>query len=971
MLLILHGESPMVKRISIALIVGICSLSILSASAADIVDKPNQVISQARQLTFDGPRAGEGYFSRDGHYMIFQSERHEGNPFYQMYVMDLKTGKSTLVSPGQGKTTCGWIHPDMKKVMWSSTHLDPSIKKKVKEEIAERKKPVKSRYSWSYDEHFDIFESDLNGNNQKRLTKELGYDAEGSYSPDGQYIAFASNRHGYTEKLEGEDKKLFQQDPSYMMDIYIMKADGTDVKRLTDVKGYDGGPFFSPDGKKITWRRFAPNGATAEVYTMNMDGTEQKQVTSLNAMSWAPYFHPSGDYLIFSTSVLGYANFELFIVDTAGTKTPVRVTFDDGFDGLGVFSPDGHQVSWTHRNEKGESQIYIAQWDDAKARELLELPPAKMNHQQLLSDIRKQDIKSIIGYLASEEMGGRRAGSPEEKIYTEEIVKWLKSWGLKGGGPKGEFLQTFSFTSGVSLGVNNTLEIMGKMKQPLKVSEDFEPLSLSKSGPIKEAPIAFAGFGIVAPATEKQPGYDSYKNLNVKGHWVLIFRDIPEDAPPELKHHLNLYGRLQHKVTVARNNGAMGVIIVNGPVGSEKWEGIKYDGASETSLPVLRMKNKWADEMLQWAGKNTKQLHAELNSGEVVEGFVLPSLYLKGQIDLKFEKSQATNILAKLQISGQKAILIGAHGDHLGKGEFGSSLAKSGEKDHVHYGADDNASGVAGVLELAHYYSDLNERFPGKIKKDLYFAIWSAEEIGVLGSSHFTKTWSQISKIPFKQYFSAALNMDMIGRFKDRLFVQGVGSGDTWSSLSEQVGSKASLPLSLLGDPYQPTDSMAIYLAHIPSISFFTGVHSDYHSPRDTAEAINYDGTEKVIQTIAEFSDLLTAQTADAVKYVKVKSEAKNLGEGRSFRIYLGTIPDYSQEGVKGVRISGVSKESPAERAGLKEKDVIIEFGGSKIENIYDYVYSLQTVKPDKETGIKIKRGEELVELRITPRLKE
>jgi Tol biopolymer transport system component len=448
----------------------------VTANAGKIVDEPNQVLRQARQITFEGPRAGEGYFSQDGRLMVFQSERQNGNPFYQMYVMDLKSGKTKLVSTGTGKTTCGWIHPNSKKVMWSSTHLDPGIAKKVKEEYEQRKQPVKSKYAWSYDEHFDIFESDLEGKNTKRLTTALGYDAEGSYSPDGQYIAFASNRSGYTDKLNAEDKKLFSQDTSSMMEIYIMKADGTQVKRLTNHTGYDGGPFFSADGKKIIWRRFAANGATAEIFTMNADGSEQKQVTSLNSMSWAPYFHPSGDYIIFGSSILGYSNFELFIVDTAGTQAPVRVSFDDGFDSLPVFSPDGEQMAWTHRNDKGESQIYLAQWDDKKARELLKLAPAKFDYRQFSPDIKGQDIKSIISYLASEEMAGRKAGSPQEKVYTEEIAKWLKAWGLKGGGPKGEFLQKFSFTSGVSLGEKNSLEILGKIKRTLKLSEDFEPL---------------------------------------------------------------------------------------------------------------------------------------------------------------------------------------------------------------------------------------------------------------------------------------------------------------------------------------------------------------------------------------------------------------------------------------------------------------------------------------------------------------
>ncbi len=270
-----------------------------------------------------------------------------------MYVLDILTGDTIRVSPGTGKTTCGWIHPSMKKVMFSSTHLDPTTKKKTEDEYENRKKAVKARYSWSFDENYDIFSSDLNGKNIQRLTKEKGYDAEGSYSPDGQWIAFASNRAGYTEKLEGEDKKFFEQDPSYMMDIYIMKADGSQVKRLTTSKGYDGGPFFSADGKKITWRRFSANGSTAEIFTMNVDGTDQKQITDLKSMSWAPFFHPSGDYIIFGSSVLGYSNFELFMVDSAGKHAPVRVTFDEGFDGLPVFTPDGNGLSWTHRNEKG------------------------------------------------------------------------------------------------------------------------------------------------------------------------------------------------------------------------------------------------------------------------------------------------------------------------------------------------------------------------------------------------------------------------------------------------------------------------------------------------------------------------------------------------------------------------------------------------------------------------------------------
>ncbi len=939
-----------------------------------IVDQPNKTITQMRQLTFTGPRTGEGYFSRDGKHMIFQSERETDNPFYQIYMMELKSGKTTRLSTGQGKTTCGWIHPDLKKVMWSSTHLDPALQQKYEEEYAQRKQTVKSRYSWSYDETFDIFESDLSGKNLKRITKEKGYDAEGSYSPNGQLIAFASNRSGYSEKLSPDDDKLFKRDPSYMMDIYIMNSDGSNVKRLTTAKGYDGGPFFSSDGQKIVWRRFSPTGATAEVYTMNIDGTDQKEITHLNSMSWAPFFHPSQDYIIFASSALGFSNFELFIVDAQGVKAPVRVTFDEGFDGLAAFSPDGHQVSWTHRNDKGESQIYIADWDDKLARQLLKLPPKKLNPLQFSPDIKKEDVSDIVNFLASEDMAGRKAGSPEEKIYSQEIVRLLKSWGLQGGGPKGEFLQPFTFTSGVTLGSKNSLEFVGSYATVLKATLDFEPLSTSQNGDYREAPIVFSGYGIKAPASEDQPAYDSYQGLDVKGKWVLILRDIPEDVAAPMKRHLNTYSRIQHKITVARNEGAIGVLVAHGPESAAKdeWAPLKFDGSlAESSVAALRVKNKWAEKLVEIAGKNLSDIQKKLNKGEMVEGFSIPSVYAKAQVDLNLEKSEATNILAKIPSGGGKAVLIGAHGDHLGRGHGGSSLSHGDEKGKIHYGADDNASGVAGVLELAHYYSHLKSQDAKAIKKDLYFAIWSAEEIGILGSTYFTTHWKDISKKPFKTYFSAAINMDMIGRLKDRVYVQGVGSALQWTPMTEQVAVKTGMPLSAQSDPYLPTDSMAIYLAEVPSINFFTGSHSEYHSPRDTADLVNTQGVERIVKVVSEYIQELAKGPTSVVKYVKVGSQGGSRMEGRSFRIFLGTIPDYSQEGVKGVRISGVSKESPAEKAGLKEKDIIVEMSGSKIENLYDYVYALQVTKPGQETIIKVKRNEALVDLKIIPKLKE
>ncbi len=277
-----------------------------------------RLMTHIRQLTFEGRRAGEDYFSHDDSKLVFSSERQADNPFYQIYVLDMETGDTRRVSPGHGKTTCAWFTPDDRKVLFASTHDDPNAVAKQKQEFADRASGRQKRYDWDYDEHYEIYLRDLGSDGLTRLTEARGYDAEGAMSPNGRLIVFASNRHAYTETLSPKDAKTFELDKKFLMDIYIMSADGSDVRRLTDVKGYDGGPFFSPDGRRICWRRFSVDGATAEVYTMNIDGSDQRKITHIGVMSWAPYYHPSGEYLIFTTNKHGFGNFEMYMIDVAG-----------------------------------------------------------------------------------------------------------------------------------------------------------------------------------------------------------------------------------------------------------------------------------------------------------------------------------------------------------------------------------------------------------------------------------------------------------------------------------------------------------------------------------------------------------------------------------------------------------------------------------------------------------------------------
>jgi len=925
--------------------------------AAQAAESVPAYLTNIHQFTFAGARAGEGYFSKDGHYLIFQSEREKENPFYQIYLLDMKTGQERRISNGQGKTTCSWISPDNKHILFASTHADPKLKDKVAEEWAARKKP-KSKYSWSFDDAFDIYETDFKGSYYKNLTHSPGYDAEGSYSPDGKWIAFASNRSGYTEKLSDEDQALFAKDPSSQMEIYIMRADGKDVRRLTHALGYDGGPFFSPDGKRLVYRHFSVDGMTAEVHSMNIDGSDDKEITHLKAMSWAPFYHPSGDYLIFTTNKQGYQNFELYIVDVNGTREPVRVTDLPGFDGLPVFSPDGKKLIWSHTNERGEAQLFAADWNDSLARQALKLDPATPDVKVMQAGINPEDAKVWVEYLASEHMQGRATGSPQEAEYLATIAKQFAALGLKPVGK--EFLQAYEFTSGIELDRPNELELhVADLKVKPALSQDWIPLSYSKTGHFAMAPIVFAGYGISAPAAGDQMAYDSYAGLDVKGKWVLAFNGLPDDVSNQRRFFLNTYSRLQHKAMTARSMGAVGLIIVDDAMSPSPELKLTFEGRGEDAgLPVLRLSPKIADQIFKAAKTTRKEWTSKLAKGETA-GFALENVTAQSDVALKFKKSQARNAVALLKVPGATStIAIGAHGDHLGHGEMGNSLWR-GEPGAIHYGADDNASGVAGVMAIA---KDLSERAKVlHLKQNVLFAVWTGEEIGILGSTHFANE--------NKLKLSAYLNLDMIGRYRDQLLVEGAGSAKEWKGLVEENNLLHPLNVHTTDDPYLPSDALTFYLKQVPILFMFTGSHAEYHSPKDRAELINYDGLAKTSEWTEAMAVKLASSAKPLVNYVKVEG-GQRPGEERSFRLYLGTVPDYSQDGKKGVVISGTSKDSPAEKAGLLAGDMIVELGGMKVQNLYDYVYCLQALKAGQKVVMRVMRQGHEKDLEITPVLK-
>jgi TolB protein len=322
-----------------------------TAAAADDWRQPEAVhLHHIRQVTKDFVRAGEGYFAPDMKHIIFQAEAKDtGNPFYQIFLMNLDTGKTTRVSPGIGKTTCSYFAPNGKKIIFASTHLDPAAKKHYAEEYArraeDRRTKKRRRYVWDFDPHMSIFEANPDGSGLKRLTTEKGYHAEGSFSPDGKHIVFCSNRDGNLE-------------------LYIMDQDGKNVRKLTCApKCYNGGPFFAPDGKRVVFRSDRKKKDHLQLYVINSDGTGERALTDdLNWVHWAPYWHKDGKHIVYTAAdhTKFPPNYDLYWMNVA-TGKKVRLTYAPGADVLPVFSPDGKKLLWTStRAGRGAPQLYSA-----------------------------------------------------------------------------------------------------------------------------------------------------------------------------------------------------------------------------------------------------------------------------------------------------------------------------------------------------------------------------------------------------------------------------------------------------------------------------------------------------------------------------------------------------------------------------------------------------------------------------------
>ena len=573
-------------------------------------------------------------------------------------------------------------------------------------------------------------------------------------------------------------------------------------------------------------------------------------------------------------------------------------------------------------------------------------------------------LKQHVEYLASPELEGRLTGTPGAAKAADFIIQNLTELGALPLPGQKDFRLPFDFTAGMN-DAGTTLSLDGTAKV-WEGTETVQALSFSDTNSAS-GPVVFAGYGLSLPDDSESP-YDSYVGLDVTDKIVMVLRYFPEDVEQETRVTLARYAGLRYKAMHARELGAKAMLVVTGPRSPNA--GLTVPMTFDTALAgsgivAASINQAVADAIFAHVeGKSLEQVQESLDSGNPhVQGFDIPGLTVTVDAKVEREQRKGYNVVGYLPRSTEEEsssadeeyVVLGAHYDHLGHGKHGNSLAKKEEAGKTHFGADDNASGVATLLEAGAQLAKLGRPRP------VVLAFWTGEELGLLGSTDFVKG----GVLPTEK-IAAYLNLDMVGRMQDnRLNLQAVGSSTAWPRVIEQANVVVGFDVRIQEDPYLPTDSSAFYQAGVPTVSFFTGSHEDYHRPSDTAETLNYEDLERVVQ----FATLLSRKVAGLEQvpdYVKVDRKAESGGNRDSVRAFTGTIPDYATE-VEGLRLSGVIGGGPADQAGLREGDVIVEFAGQKITNIYDYTYALDAVKVDKKVKVVFLREGSRHEVEITP----
>jgi len=568
--------------------------------------------------------------------------------------------------------------------------------------------------------------------------------------------------------------------------------------------------------------------------------------------------------------------------------------------------------------------------------------------------------RTHVETLASPRLEGRLAGSNGEKLAADYITAELQKIGAKPLPGQRDFLLPFEFTAGTRDGGTR----LGVGTNAFSTQSDVRALSFSDNTEVS-GDVVFAGYGIVVPDSQDF-GYDSYATLDVKDKVVLVLRYFPEDADQKTRAILARYADLRYKAMAARQHGAKAMLVVAGPKSPNAGETIpmSFDTAlAGSGIAAASISANVARAIFaSIPDKTLESAQQSLDSGNPhVTGFAIPKAQVTLKTEVVREKRTGHNVVGYLPattpITGVNKpwVALGAHYDHLGHGEAGNTLAGKDDQGKPHLGADDNASGSAATLAVAAALASQPR------KRNVLVGWWSGEELGLIGSAAFAAA----PPVPIDQ-LAAYINFDMVGRMQDnKLTVQATGTSPVWAKLIEQANIAAGFDLQLQTDPYQPTDVATFNSAGVPCLTMFTGTHVDYHKPSDTADKIDYEDLDRIVDFAAAIVRRLE-DTPDAPQFTKVDQQMQSGGGRAGVRVFTGTIPDYSTD-VKGLLLSGVIGGGPAEQAGLQKGDVIVEIAGQTIANIYDYTYALDLLKIGQPAKLVYMRAGKRIETTLTP----
>jgi len=565
--------------------------------------------------------------------------------------------------------------------------------------------------------------------------------------------------------------------------------------------------------------------------------------------------------------------------------------------------------------------------------------------------ITENDIMDHIRYLSHEDRAGRYPGTRQSKDVISYLIHQFKSYGIEPGGKNGSFVQPFNITDGIELGNDNSMSIMG---DSLIAGRDYLPLWFS-GNQVVSASAVFAGYGF--SIDEEDLKWQDYSGLDVAGKWAIVMRNAPERNN---QHSLYTpYSGLHKKMLVAREKGAIGIIFVS-QIEDDGVYPLKYFGGySNAGIPAVHISNEIADKLFRPTGWSRENIQKTMNRSLETVSFEL-STTISVSVDLKLIQTRAANVVGIIESGNRKYrneyVVLGAHFDHLGKGGAGTGSRKP-DTAMIHNGADDNASGTSGLLEIAQKLVSQKSR----LRRSIVLIGFDAEEKGLLGSKYFVE-----NPLVDLNNIVTMINLDMIGRMTDSvLTVGGVGTSPLFEDMLSNISIGRDFSLNMTKQGYGPSDHAPFYSKDIPVLFFFSGYHDEYHTPEDTWRLINLKGEKDILDFVYDISFELSRISERPVFTVSGPKEGR-INNNTNFKVTFGIVPSYGST-KKGLEVDGISREDgPAAKAGMLKGDVIKLIEGKPVNDLYEYMDRLKELEPGMTITVLVDRNGTEIELLVT-----